>query len=141
DLDWQLRADTDLTFGQYAYGGLFLRMPYRAEWGGTALNSEGQLNGAAEAQRARWGAVSMTVDGRPDPAGVAMMDHPANPEYPVPGRGDSGLGMAPSRCIAGEWRLPEGEVVRFKHRVYLFCGPVETRRIEAVWNAFADLTG
>src|SRR4029453_2351411 len=58
DFDWQLRADTDLTFGQYAYGGLFLRMPYRAERGGTALNSQGQQNGAAEAQHARWVAVT-----------------------------------------------------------------------------------
>lgn len=138
DFDWRLRADTDLTFGQYEYGGLFLRMPYHQGRGGTALNSEGQRNSEAEAQRARWVAVTMPIEGRHEPAGIALMDHPANPEYPVPWRVDSQLGIAPSRCIAGEWRLPKGEGARFRHRVLVFCGPAEPSRIEAEWNAFAE---
>jgi hypothetical protein len=137
DLDWQLRAEIALTFGEYPYGGLFLRMPYREELGGLALNSEGQKNGDAEGQRARWVAVQMRTEGRSGPAGIALMDHPENPEHPVPWRVDGQLGIAPSRCIAGEWKLVRGETARFRHRVYAFCRPADVDRIEASWNAFA----
>jgi hypothetical protein len=138
DLQWTLRAEGELTFGQYAYGGLFLRMPYRKETGGEALNSEGQRNAEAEARRARWVAVSMPIAGRDDGAGIAMMDHPANPEHPVPWRVDGQLGVAPSRCIAGPWQLAAGETARFRHRLLLFCGTPDVARIEASWRAFAE---
>src|SRR4029077_3827644 len=64
DLDWRLRADVDLTFEQYPYGGLFLRMPYSAERGGSALNSEGRQNGEAAAQPAHSAAVLIPPEGR-----------------------------------------------------------------------------
>ena len=31
DMSWELQAETDLRFGRYDYGGLFLRMPWRAQ--------------------------------------------------------------------------------------------------------------
>jgi hypothetical protein len=136
DLDWTLEAQTDLRFGQYSYGGLFLRMPYRRERGGTAVNSEGDVNQAAEGQRARWVVVQMPIEGREDDAGIAMMDHPDNPEHPVPWRVDGDLGIAPSRCIAGEWKLDQGEAVRFRHRLYLFCGSMKKEDVEASWKSF-----
>jgi len=138
DLYWSLRAEVDLTFGEYAYGGLFLRMPYRKETGGAAINSEGRRNADAEAQRARWVAVAMPIDGRDDAAGIAMMDHPANPEHPVPWRVDGQLGVAPSRCIAGAWQLAAGESARYRHRLLLFCGAADPAHIEASWRAFAE---
>jgi len=137
DLDWRLLADVNVTFGPYAYGGLFLRMPYRPDRGGLATNSEGQTNAGAEAQRARWCAVEMPVEGRNDPAGIALLDHPANPEHPVPWRVDNQLGIAPSRCIAGAWHLAEGETAWFRHRALVFRGPTDTDNIEAEWQAFA----
>jgi len=51
-LEWTLTADRDLVFGRYDYGGLFLRMPYRDETGGSAVDSEG-TNGPAN-RRAGW---------------------------------------------------------------------------------------
>ena len=50
DLYWSLSAAIDLSFGQYAYGGIFLRMPYKKELGGEAVNSQGQINKQAEGQ-------------------------------------------------------------------------------------------
>src|SRR5918997_1728723 len=73
---------TDVAFGQYAYGGLFLRMPYRAGQGGAARSSEGGDARAADGARARWMAVAMPIDGRPavrPEAGVAVLSHPPNP--------------------------------------------------------------
>jgi hypothetical protein len=136
DLDWSLAARTDLRFGQYPYGGLFLRMPYRRERGGRAVNSEGQANSEAESQRARWVAVEMPIEGRDNEAGIAMMDHPDNPDHPVPWRVDGDLGIAPSRCIAGEWTLSQGETARFLYRLFIFCGTLKRDAIESHWNSF-----
>lgn len=136
DLDWTLKASADITFAQYAYGGLFIRMPYRKEKGGVALNSEGLKNEACEAQRARWVGISMPVEGRANDAGMALMDHPANPEHPVPWRVDYELGVAPSRCIAGEWRLREGASITCRHRVFIFTGSVDAARIESIWDDY-----
>ncbi len=40
DLVWQGTAQVDVRIGEFAYGGMFLRMPYRSENGGRILNSE-----------------------------------------------------------------------------------------------------
>jgi hypothetical protein len=139
DLLWTLKAQRDLRFGQHSYGGLFLRMPYRRERGGQAVNSEGQVSSEAEGQRARWVAVNMPIEGRGDEAGIVMMDHPDNPEHPVPWRVDGDLGIAPSRCIAGEWALAEGETVRFLHRLFVFCGKMNKDAVEASWKSFISI--
>jgi len=137
DVDWTLEGRMDLTFGEYGYGGLFLRMPYRKDVGGEGVNSEGQGREEAEGQRAQWVAVAMPIEGRSDWAGMAMMDHPGNPEHPVPWRVDGQLGIAPSRCIAGAWTLGRGEAVTYRHRVLVYCGKVQADTVEASWKAFA----
>jgi hypothetical protein len=140
DLTWWLIAERDLEFGQHPYGGLFLRMPFRGETGGVALNSEGQQGAGAEQQRARWVAVAMPIPGRPEGsewAGVAVLDHPRNPEHPVPWRVDGQLGVAPSRCIAGPWRLEAGETATSWYRLVAFAGQPDPPAIEAEWQVFA----
>lgn len=138
DLDWSLTGAVDVRFGQYAYGGLFLRMPYRNEVGGRALNSEGQENGAAEGQRANWVAVSMPIEGRDTPAGIAIFDYPTNPEYPNPWRVDGQLGIAPSRCIAGEWHLAQGETVTYRYQIEVFCGDINPDALEETWSYLVE---
>ncbi|MCZ7646567.1 MAG: PmoA family protein [Planctomycetota bacterium] len=144
DMNWTLRAIPDVAFGKHPYGGLFLRMPYRKERGGEALDSEGRLNAAAEQQRSKWVAVSLPIEGRDargqergDWCGVALLDHPANAEHPAPWRVDGQLGIAPSRCIAGEWKLPAGREAAARYRVLVFAGPAEPARIAREWDAFA----
>lgn len=139
ELDWTLQAAVSLTFGKYAYGGLFLRMPYRGT--GTGLNSTGQFGKAAEGQAARWVSVHLQIPGREKCAeaacGIAMLDHPGNPGHPVPWRVDGQLGIAPSRCIAGAWMLPKGAVTTSRYRLPVFVGPADAQRLEADWKAFA----
>ncbi|GGD83380.1 PmoA family protein [Paenibacillus nasutitermitis] len=141
DMEWTLRAETDITFGQYAYGGLFLRMPYREETGGSALNSEGLNAAEAEGKRARWVAVQMPIAGRLNDAGIAFMDHPGNVEHPVPWRVDHQLGISPSCCIAGDWHLKRGESRTFRFRVYVFCGDISIPAIEDSWNHYTGGMG
>lgn len=138
DLVWTLRALVPVTFGAYTYGGLFLRMPYRDETGGSALNSEGQGWTEAEGQPARWVAATMPIAGNAQDGMVAVMDHPSNFRHPVPWRVDYQLGISPSVCIAGEWDLAEGDEKVFRHRVSVFSGPVEATTIDDVWNTFSE---
>jgi len=139
DVDWRLTASVDLRFGKYAYGGLFLRMPWRRETGGDILTSEGENHHAtAEGQRARWVALAMPVPGRPTgPAGIAFLDHPSNPEHPNPWRVDDNLGIVPSRCIAGEWPLAAGESTVNRYRLFVSTGPIDADRVNAEWERFA----
>lgn len=137
DLDWTLHAGIDIEIGQYMAGGLFLRMPYRAEIGGEAINSEGLRNGDAEKQRARWVAVTMPIASRSDRAGMAIMDHPANPAHPVTWRVDNELGISPSRCIAETWSIPAGTADRYRYRIHVFCGAVDPATLDARWHTFA----
>ncbi len=137
DMAWTLSARTDLTFGEYAYGGLFLRMPYRQQRGGTMMTSEGHAaQQEAEGQRARWVAVAMQVDGRESPAGIAILDHKNNAEHPVPWRVDGQLGISPSRCIAGAWKIGKGEAVLTQYRVLVFAGDIDGAMIDDAWQQF-----
>jgi hypothetical protein len=138
DLVWTLRAVTPLIFGQYDYGGLFLRMPFRKESGGTAVNSEGLVGEDTEGQRARWVASRMPIAGSPTDVLVAVMDHPDNLEHPVPWRVDHELGIGPSACIAGPWQLEAGASRQFRHRVAVFAAPVEASAVEDVWISFSE---
>ena len=137
DMDWRLSAEVDIEFGRYDYGGLFLRMPYRAEIGGRALNSEGLDQEQAEGQPARWVAVAMPLEDRADEAGVAIMDHPQNDGHPVPWRVDGQLGIAPSRCIAGAWTLDRGQITRNRYRIVAFAGSIDPNDLESRFRTFA----
>jgi len=139
DLEWELRAVTDLRFGKYSYGGLFLRMPWRAATGADLLSSEGAVSpDDAEGKRARWIALAMPIPGRASgAAGIAILDHPSNPEHPAPWRVDDNYGIVPSRCIAGEWRLSRGEATLNRYRVFVYVGGISQETVEAEWRQFA----
>ncbi len=137
DLVHRLKAVVPVTFGKHDYGGLFLRMPFRDMATAAARNSEGQENGKAEQQRARWVAVSMAIEGRSDWGVIAMMDHKSNPGHPVPWRVDGQLGVAPSRCILGDWKLGKGETGEAKYRLLVTCGKIDPARIDKSWLEFS----
>ncbi len=136
ELAWTLTAQVDLTFGRYDYGGLFVRMPFRKARGGEVINSAGQRNAEAEAQRARWCAVSLPMDDAGAWAGVALFDHPLNMQFPTPWRVDNELGIGPSPCIAGAWHLRAGESRRFRYGVLPFMGRASTEQLEQHFNTF-----
>ncbi len=140
DLAWTLTATVDVVFGQYDYGGLFLRMPWRPDTRGAVLTSEdANTQEAAEGKRARWVALAMPLPNRLHGlAGVALLDHPSNPEHPVPWRVDNNLGIAPSRCIAGEWRLARGDATCSRYRVFANTGNINRDRVNAEWGRFAQ---
>ncbi len=120
DVVWTLEADkVDVSFGRWTYGGLFIRMPFRKENAGRqfAVNSRGQKDQEAEQQEAEWVEVSMPIEGREANGVVRIEDMPGNPGYPNPWRVDGQLGIAPSYCIRGPWRLAKGEKRVNRYRV------------------------
>lgn len=138
DLSWTLTALVAVEFGEYPYGGLFLRMPFRPETGGSAFNSEGHDVAGADGERARWVAVQMPIEGRDAESQVAIMDHPQNLQHPVPWRVDHQLGISPSVSIAGAWSLARGESREFLHRVVVYSAPVDAAVIEESWQEFSE---
>ena len=112
-------------------------MPWTAETGGAALNSEGDRGFDAEGQRARWVEVSMPISGRDDDARIAILDHPENPRHPVPWRVDGQLGIGPAPSRAGDWSLAEGETVRLRYRLVIGTGDHDAELIEAAWRDLA----
>lgn len=138
DLVLTLHALTDLKFGRYDYGGLFVRMPFRREVGGRAYNSNGLENGDAEAQRAEWVATQMPISGLDHEVTVVITDHPSNREHPVPWRVDNELGVVPSVSIAGPWQIDDGNDEVFRHRVIVYANAVDPLTIGA---SFAEFSG
>lgn len=133
DVVWTLNAPHDVVFGEYPYGGLFLRMPFRGE--GSAVDSEGQ---SADGMRARWVAVTMPL---PDTGGTvtaALLDHPGNPGSPVPWRIDNELGIAPSPSIAGAWTIPAGESRTFRYRLAVADSALEPRVVHEEWARYSE---
>ncbi len=138
DLVWTLIPAINVTIGEYMAGGLFLRMPFVPGAGGEAINNLGQRNDTAERQRADWVAVSMPIQMRNDWGGAVIMDHPANPDYPVTWRVDHELGVSPSRCIAGSWTIEVGDTERYQYRVAFYVGALDQRWANARWEAFSN---
>ncbi len=141
DLEWSGEAKTDVTIGEFDYGGLFLRMPWTRGIEGSAVNAARQRNRAAEGQRAMWLDVGMQVEGRDDMAHVAMFDHPDNEAFPHPWRVDGQLGVGPARSRLGGWMISEGETEVIRHRLMFYTGPMSDVEIRNQWERYIGMEG
>lgn len=139
DLDWSLLAHEELTVGKYDYGGLFVRMAWRPQTGGSAVNSEGQQGEECEGQRARWVDVGVPILGRKDgrDGHIALLDHPKNEGHPEPFRVDGQLGFGPCRARLGEWKIARSKTATAKFRLVVYLGEFDKERIEGAWKEFA----
>ena len=139
DLTWSAKANIDVTFDKYDYGGLFLRMPFKGQPGAQAINSEGQINGKSEGQKARWVDIGMTVEGRKDPGRIAVLSHAKNPNSPLPWRVDGQLGVGPAPSRLGAWKLAKGDTVTFRYRFVVYTGEFQQDQVEAEWKALSAI--
>ncbi|MEJ7766389.1 MAG: DUF6807 family protein [Chitinophagaceae bacterium] len=136
DLEWRGEAKTDITFGKFYVGGLFLRMPWQESTAGEVMNAVGQRNLEAEAQRAIWTDVGVEVEGRDDWGHMAIFDHPGNNAFPTAWRVDSQLGIGPSRQILGDWKLNNGETEVFRYRIVVYTGDRNNKELARLWKEF-----
>jgi len=141
DLEWKGEAKTDLTIGQYDYGSLFLRMPWKEGIDGEIINAARQKNEQAEGQAAMWINVGMTVDGRKDRANVAIFDHPENRGYPNKWRVDGQLGLGPSFTKDGDWLIEKGKTETIKLRLLVYTGEFNDLKLNESWGKFSGKEG
>ncbi|HWL00195.1 MAG TPA: DUF6807 family protein [Parapedobacter sp.] len=136
DLEWRGKALTAITVGEYYAGGLFLRMPWWPDVKGEVVNSSGQRNQEAEAQRAVWTDVGIQVPGRDDLAHIVMFDHPSNSDFPLPWRVDGELGVGPCRAILGDWKIEKNDTEVVRHRLMIYTGTLNKVTLWEEWNAY-----
>lgn len=135
-LEWQGKALTDITIGEYDYGGLFLRMPWKEGIKGQVVNAARQRNDKAEGQRAMWVDAGMQVEGRDDLAHIAIFDHPENAGFPQPWRVDGQLGIGPVRARMGDWKIKAGETEIIRHRIVAYTGELGDVAINKLWDEY-----
>ncbi len=136
-LDWKGEAKTDLTIAKYAYGGLFLRMPWKTGMDADVVNAARQHNQKAEGQPSTWVDVAMQVEGRADRAHIAILDHPDNKGYPQKWRVDEQMGVGPVRVRDADWTLKKGETETVKHQLVIYTGEFNDLQINNLWAKFA----
>ncbi len=139
DLDWHGYAHTDVTIGEYDYGGLFLRMPWSPGIRGFAVNAARQRNQVAEGQRAMWLDLGIQVPGREDLAHMAILDHPGNEAFPHPWRVDYQLGVGPVQARMGDWTIKSSQGATVRHRILMYTGA--HRELRAAWEEYAGREG
>jgi len=135
-LEWKGKALTDLTFGEYDYGGLFLRMPWKKGTHGHVVNAARHRDSRAEGQRAVWLNVGLEIEGREDEANIAILDHPKNPGFPLPWRVDKQFGVGPAPSRMGEWKLKKGEEAVFRHQLIAYTGEFKDLDVNDAWLAY-----
>ena len=136
DLEWRGEAQTNVTIGEYDYGGLFLRMPWYEGIPGEVVNAARQRDEKAEGQRAMWVDVGMQVEGRGDLAHITIFDHPDNAGFPQPWRVDGQLGIGPVRARLGDWTIAEGETEVIRHRLVVYTGDLDDVEMKAAWEEY-----
>jgi putative membrane-bound dehydrogenase-like protein len=136
DLEWRGEARTGITVGQHDYGGLFLRMPWREGITAEVVNAARQRNERAEAQRAMWIDVGMRVEGRSDPAHVAIFDHPINTGYPQAWRVDGQFGVGSARSRTGDFTLAAGQTEIVRHQFVVYTGALDDVELTNLWAEF-----
>ena len=140
-LRWEGEAKVDVTIGEYDYGGLFLRMPWRKGIEGEVVNGARQKNGRAEGQRSPWVDVGMKVDGRDDLAHIAIFDHGDNEAYPQPWRVDGQMGVGPVRARLGDWQIKAGETAVIQHGVQVYTGELNDVELTNKWKEYSGVGG
>lgn len=157
DLDIELTAKTDVTFGDTKEGTFAIRtapefelpgrrrptVPART---GRMVNSNGEEGVGIWGKRAAWADYSAMVDG--EKLGIAIFDHPANPRHPTYWHArDYGLfavnpfgvhDFEANKELDGSLKLASGEKVRFRYRVVIHPGDEKEGNVAALYKEYGE---
>jgi hypothetical protein len=138
DFDLLLRAkDRDVNFGKFFVGGLSVRMPWdKSNPRHTHLNSSGLRDRACEQQRAAWCNVERPFGN--DTFGIAVFDHPSNPNHPPGWRADEQGLVNPNISALADWSLSAKSERLFRYRLLVYRGPATRDQLAA---RFTDFSG
>ncbi|GAB4474670.1 MAG: hypothetical protein OHK0057_21540 [Thermoflexibacter sp.] len=137
NVEWTGEAQTEVTFGKYDYGGLFIRMPWKEGIDGEVINAARQRNEKAEGQRAMWVDIGMKIEGRQDRAHIAIFDHPENKGFPQHWRVDGQLGAGTARARLSDWQLKKGQIEVIKHQLVVYTGEFNDVQMNELWSAYS----
>ncbi len=141
DLQFEAPSGASVTIGQTPFGMIGVRMAKTIgvhDGGGRILNSEAARNEEEVFRKpARWVDYSGPVAGGVT-GGIALLDHPANPDHPTPFhvRNDGWMGA----CLTLNRPLvvQPGEPLRLRYGLWIHSGVPNSEAIDARWQAFAQ---
>jgi hypothetical protein len=136
DIDLTLKAqDLPVTLNKTPYHLLACRVldAMLPKNGGAMTNSEGKKN-PPDGGSANWIDISGKLDG--DEQGIALMNHPKNDRQPVPCLQFSGQTIGLSPTHKEPLTIEAGKEVRFRFRVLVHAGNVETGKVAAEYEAY-----
>jgi hypothetical protein len=102
--------------------------------GGLALNTHGH--------RARWADLSLVDTTTKQPAGIAILAHPANPRHPPPWHNILSAGgrfgyFSPAMLWSEPFTLPAAQRFTLRYRILVHPGRGQPAVLEKEWQAFA----
>jgi hypothetical protein len=147
-------GEKDVVFGDTKEGTMALRInesmrlhkPQNQRGDGRIVNSNGQRDAKVWGQRAAWVDYSGPVDG--SMVGIGFFDHPQNPRHPTRWHArDYGLFAANPFAEhemdsskpkgSGDLKLPAGESITFRYRIYLHRGDAAEAKVAERFEAYA----
>jgi hypothetical protein len=141
-IDLQLEAPAlgPVTLGETPFGLIGVRMAKTigvSDGGGRILNSAGQVNEAqAFRQPAKWVDYSGPVTDRVR-GGIALLDHPSNPDYPTPFHVRDDGWMGASLTLQRPLVIQPSQPLRLRYGLWVHPGVPTRGQVEARWGAFA----
>lgn len=140
DLQLEAPASAPVTLGETPFGLIGVRMAKTIgvnDGGGRILNSAGQVNEAQVfRQPAKWVDYSGPVTDRVR-GGIALLDHPANPDHPTPFHVRDDGWMGASLTLRGPLVIQGGQPLRLRYGLWVHPGVPTLEQVEARWGVFA----
>lgn len=138
DFDVLLRArNKDVNFGKFFVGGLAVRMPWdKANPRQTHLNSNGLRDRDCEQKRAAWCNVERPFGD--EIFGIAVFDHPSNPNHPSGWRADEQGLINPNVSFVSDWALPATNERSFRYRLLVHRGKATREGLEGRFRQFGN---
>ena len=138
DFELLLRAkEKDMNFGKFFVGGLAVRMPWdKANPRQTHLNSNGLRGRECEQQRAAWCNVERAFGN--ETFGVAIFDHPTNPNHPCGWRADEQGLINPNISALADWSLPANQSIRFRYRLLIYRASATRDQLAKEFETFTQ---
>src|ERR671912_133416 len=84
-----------------------------------------------------WIDVAMQVEGRPDPAHIAIFDYPDNAGYPQAWRVDGQLGVGAARSRSADWTIRKGDTEVIRHQFIAYTGTLNDVQLTDAWSQFS----
>jgi len=111
-------------------------MPWDKSNPQTHLNSNGLVGRAAEQQRAAWCTVERPFSN--DAFGIAIFDHPQNPNHPPAWRVDEQGLINPNISGLNDWILPAHQQRQFHYQLLIYRGPTTPDHLDLQFKKFTS---